>query len=228
MVSPDCLAAVDVCALRVARLTAAGIPRAGSGNGYVSDSMIQAKIGTTNDTVNEVLRRNGCGQIITHVPQIVSVKGSTISFDLARWDRALLAMLVGGIVMLDSGHNSGYRAPFLTDGPPDPVCIEVWSRAWDGSKQGVTTASTPNVSYHHYVMPFVQCSMSEFTLASGDAVFTVTGEGSENSSITADGPWNDWPAWVAGHGGFTSAFGEYDDGTIPTAACGATTLPATS
>lgn len=227
MVSPDCLAAVDVCFLRVAKLTTAGIPIPGA-DGYKSDSLIQAKIGTTNDTVNEIIRRNGCGQIITHVPQIVSVKGSTISFDLARWDRDLIWLLTGGTRLVNAGHTAGLRAPYLSDGPAPPVCIEVWSRAWDGTQQAVTSTSSPNVSWHHYVMPYVQCSIAEFTLASGDTVFTVTGEGSENRQITADGPWNDWPAWVAGQGGFTSAFGEYDDGTIPTATCGLVTVPATS
>jgi hypothetical protein len=227
MVSPDCLAAVDVCFLRVAQLTPAGVPKPGN-FGYLSDSLIQAKIGTTNDTVNEIIRRNGCGQIITHVPQQVSIKGSTISFDLSRWDRDLLWLLTGGTRLIDSGHTSGLRAPYLSDGQVLPVCIEVWSRAWDGTQQATTNTSTPNVSWHHYVQPFVRCSISEFTLANGDTVFTVTGEGSENAQITADGPWNDWPAWVAGDGGFTSSFGEYDDDSIPTAACGLQSVPATS
>lgn len=227
MTSPDCTAVVDCCALRVSQLTEAGIPRAGA-HGYYSDSAIQAKIGTTNDTVNEILRRNGCGTIITRVPPLVSVKGSTFSVDLSRWDRDLIALLAGGTVFANSGARAGYMAPKLADGPPLPCCIEVWARAWDGTQQAVTATSTPNVSYHHYVLPYVRCSVSEFTLASGDAVFTIAGEGSENANITADGPWNDWPAWIAGHGGFTAAFGEYDSGSIPTAACGLQTVPATS
>lgn len=228
MVSADCTSVVDCCAMRVALLTAAGIPLAGANHGYFTDSAIQAKIGSVDDTINEVLRRNGCGQIITYVPPQVAVKGSTFSVDLSRWDRALLQLLVGGLLMQTSGHNAGYRAPKLADGQSAPVCIELWAKAWDGTNQAVTAQSTPNVSYHHYVLPFVTCTMSEFTLANGDTVFTVTGNGAENPNITADGPWNDWPSWVAGHGGINSSFGEYDDNSIPTAACGLQTVPATS
>lgn len=228
MVSSDCLASVDLCFLRVAQLTAVGVPKPGS-FGYKTDSPETAKIGTTDDTINEVLRRNGCGKIITVVPQQVSVKGSAISFDLTKWERDLIALLCGGLAMTTGGHTAGYRAPALADGVPLPCCIEFWSKAWDGSTQAVTAQSTPNGSYHHFVMPFVQCSLSsQFTLANGDTIFTVTGTGSENPNITADGPWNDWPAYIAGHGGFTTAFGEYDDGTLPTSACGLQVVPATS
>lgn len=228
MVASDCLASVDICMMRVAQLTAVGVPRAGA-HGYKTDALETAKIGTTDDTVNEVLRRNGCGTIVTVVPQQVSVKGSALSIDLTKWERDLIALLCGGLPMVTGGHTAGYRSPFLSDGPPLPCCIEFWGKAWDGSTQAVTAQSTPNGSYHHYVLPFVQCSISsQFTLANGDTIFTVTGTGSENPNITADGPWNDWPSWVAGHGGFTSAFGEYDDGTLPVSACGLATVPTTS
>lgn len=228
MVSSDCLASVDICMMRVAGLTATGAPQAGA-HGYRTDSVEQAKIGTTDDTINEVLRRNGCGQIVTRVAQQVSVKGSSVSIDLTKWERDLIQLMVGGLAMTTSGHTGGWRAPALSDGPPNPVCIELWSKAWDGSNQAVTAISTPNGSYHVWVLPFVQCSLStQFTLANGDTIFTITGEGSENPNITADGPWNDWPAWVAGHGGFTTAFGEYDDGSLPVSACGLQTVPATS
>lgn len=228
MVSTDCLASVDICALRVAGLTATGVPRPGA-FGYYTNQVETAKIGTTNDTINQVLRRNGCGTIVTSIAQQVSVSGSQISIDLTKWERDLIQLLVGGLAMVSSGHTGAYRAPYLSDGPPNPVCIELWSKAWDTSTQAVTAISTPNGSYHHWVLPFVQCDLSsQFTLANGDTIFTITGTGSENPVITADGPWNDWPSWVAGHGGFTSSFGEYDDGTIPTAACGLQTVPATS
>src|SRR5690348_11707073 len=101
MVSTDCLASVDICMMRVASLTAGGIPRQGS-HGYITDDIESAKIGTTDDTINEVLRRNGCGQIVTRVAQRVAVKGSAFSVDLTAWHRDLIAMLVGGEVFTTS------------------------------------------------------------------------------------------------------------------------------
>lgn len=228
MVSNDDLASVDVCMLRVAGLTSTGAPQSGL-HGIKTDSLEKAQIGTTDDTVNEVLRRNGCGTIVTNIPAQVTVKGSSFSIDLTKWDRDLIKLLCGGVVLQNSSHSAGYKAPKLADGVTDPCCIELWSKAWDGSNWAVTTTSSPNGSYHHYVLPFVRCSISSaFTLANGDTVYTITGTGSENPNITVNGPWNDWPAWVVAQNGFDSAFGEYDDGTIPTAAHGLVAVPAGS
>lgn len=199
MVSPSgSLASVDICRMRVAQLTAAGVPVPGTASGWVTDVVETARIGTTNDTINESIRRNGCGTIMTRIPQIVTVKGSSFSVDLTKWERHLIKLMCGGTVFTISGVPGGYMSPAFDDGQPAPVCIELWSKGWDASAQAVTAVSTPNVSYHCWVLPMVQCSLSEFTLANGDTVFTVTGEGSENPNITADGPWNDWPAGVAG------------------------------
>lgn len=227
MVSPDCTGVVDICMMRVAGLTAAGVPKPGA-FGYKTDQIETCKIGTTDDTINEQIRRNGCGRIVSSIAAQTSVKGSAFSVDLTQWDRELIQLLVGGLVMRTGGHAAAWRAPSLDDGPPLPTCIEVFAKAWDGTVQAITAQSAGG-SWHHFVLPLVQCSLSnQFTLANGDTIFTITGVGAENPNITADGPWNDWPAYIAGHGGFTSAFGEYDDGTLPTANCGLVTVPATS
>lgn len=226
MVSTECLASVDICMLRVAGLSSTGAPQSGA-HGYITDELETAKLGTTSDTINEQIRRNGCGRITTRIPQQVSVKGSSFSVDLTKWERHLIRLLCGGTV-LTSTVSVGYKAPALDDGPANPVCIELWSKAWDGSGQAVTALSTPNASWHCWVLPFVQCSLSEFTLANGDTIFTVTGEGSENPNITINGPWNDWPGFASSQGGFNTAFGEYDSIVLPTAACGLTTVPSGS
>lgn len=228
MVSSDCLASVDICAMRVSQLTAAGKPQAGS-FGYYTTNVDSCKMGTTSDTIAKVLRRDGCGRIVTLVAAQPNVSGSAFSIDLLKWERDLISLMTGGTTFTTGGHTAGWRSSFLSDGVPLPVCIEVWSKAWDSSVQAITAQSTPLGSYHHWVMPFVYCDISsQFTLTTSDAVFTLTGSGAENPNITADGPFNDWPAYVAGKGGFTSALGEYDDKTIPTGACGLQTVPTTS
>lgn len=227
MVANQCLASVDICLMRVAGLASTGAPQSGA-HGYVTDILETAKLGTTNDEINESIRRNGCGQIVTRIPKQVSVKGSSFSVDLTKWERDLIKLFCGGTVLTSGGNSVGYKAPALADGQAPPVCVELWSKAWDGSGQAVTALSTPNASYHCWVLPFVQCSLSEFTLANGDTIFTVTGEGSENPNITVNGPWNDWPTFAAAQNGFNTAFGEFDDSSLPTATCGLTTVPSGS
>lgn len=227
MVSNDCNSSVEVCALRVAQLTSAGAPKAGL-YGYYSNSPISIKAGPTNDTQAEKIAKNGCGTTITRIPPITTIKGATFSVDLSRWDRALIWLLTGGTLFSNSSARAGIRSPYVADGEALPCCIEWWAKAYDGTAQAVTSTSTPNGSYHHYVEPMVRCAITEWTNDENIAVFTVTGEGTENPSITANGPWNDWPSWIAGTGGFTASWGEYDDGTIPTAACGLQTVPSGS
>src|SRR5213592_4628110 len=102
MVSSQCLASVDICMLRVAGLTATGAPRSG-GFGYVTDELETAKLGTTNDEINEQIRRNGCGAIVTRIPKQVSVKGSSFSVDLTKWERPLIQLFCGGTLLSSGG-----------------------------------------------------------------------------------------------------------------------------
>jgi len=219
-----CTSSVEVCALRVAQLTDAGAPQAGP-HGYYTDSPISVKAGPVNDTVAEKIARNGCGSIITRVPPVTTIKGSTFEVVLSRWERFLIHLLTGGSLLTISGQaGAGIRAPLLADGEPPPCCIEFWTKAYDGNSQAITTVSTPNASYHHFVLPNVKCSIAEWTADEGIQEYTITGEGSEGPGIGGNGPWNDWPAGAY----FTSAWNEYDDSTIPTAACGLQTVPSGS
>jgi hypothetical protein len=223
----ECTAVVDCCAIRVAQLTEAGIHKVGAW-GYISDSQIQCKIGSEFDTINEVIVKNGCGTIITRVPPVQAVKGSTFSVDLARFDRDLLWLLVGGVRFISGGNTMGWQQALLADGQPAPVCIEVWSKAWDGTSQAVTPFSTPNVAWHHFVLPFVRCSLDPLTTNLGAATVTVNGEGQENHQLQPDGPWRDWPAPITGHG-ITSAFGEFEDVALPSPIqCGLQNVPSGS
>jgi hypothetical protein len=228
MASGNQLASVDLCAMRVAQLHSDGSIKAGA-FGFVTTSITQAKIGTTNDTVNEVIRRNGCGTIVTTVAAQTLVKGSAFSVDLTVWDRELLQLMCGGTVLRKAGAASGYKSPKLLDGQSDPCCIELWSKSWNGSTQAISPASTPSASWHRWVLPEVFCYIStQFTLTTGDTIFTINGDGVENPNISADGPFSDWPAWVSGTGGINSAFGEFDDNTVPVASTALATVAAGS
>src|SRR6266571_4512509 len=120
MVSPNCTSSVDICMMRVAGLSATGAPLPGA-HGYRTDIVEQAKLGTTNDTVNEIIRRNGCGSIMTRVPQTVTIKGSTFSVDLTKWERPLIQLLVGGTLLTSSANSAGWKAPSIADGQANPV-----------------------------------------------------------------------------------------------------------
>lgn len=223
MTSNTCLTVVDACIIRVAALTTAGAPSTGALQGYVSDAQIKVTIGLELEKGAEFIQKNGCGQIIARVKELDKIKGATLSLDLGKLDRELLYLMCGGRLMTTSGVVTGYEPNGLTSADPAPFCFEVYSKAWDGSAHAVTAATSPNVAYDCFVLPFVRGVQQPFTLANGITVFTVNGDASENANLTANGPWNDWPAAVSP--GITKVYGEFLTATLPTAACGRVSVP---
>lgn len=227
MVSPDCTAVFDVCFARISQLTAAGAPKPGS-FGYVTDKQQKVTVGLTIESGTKFTQKNGCGALVAAIQEADVISGATISMDLANWERDLLHLMCGGTVFTTAGHTGGWQVPKISDAAPAPVCVELWSQAIDGSAQAVTAISTPNPAYHVFVLPFVTCTFQPFTLANGFTTFTVNGVGAENTAETANGPFNDWPSWVAGKGGITAVIGEFETATLPTAACGLAAVPSGS
>lgn len=227
MVSSECTAVFDVCFARIAQLTAAGAPRAGN-FGYITDQQQKVTIGLTIESGTKFTQKNGCGALSAAITEADKISGATISMDVAKWERQLLNLMCGGTLFSSGANPGGWQVPKIADATPNPVCIELWSKAIDGSAAAVTAISTPNAAYHVFVLPFVTCTFQPFTLANGFTTFTINGVGAENTAETADGPWNDWPSWVAGKGGITSVIGEFETATLPTAACGLASVPASS
>jgi hypothetical protein len=69
------------------------------------------------------------------------------------------------------------------------------------------------------VFPKVTFQIGQNTLEDAFASIVVNGYSSENSNITANGPFNDWPTDIAAAGGVTSSMGFFLDTAIPTASC---------
>lgn len=227
MASPDCYAVLDVCFARFSQLSIAGAPQTGAGNGYVSDNAQKVTVGLTVKKGAEFTVTNGCGAIKADIIQPDTITGATVTIDLGLMEHDLLGLLCGGTVFdtLDHAHSIGWQVPKIADTAPFPVSMEFWSKAIDGSAPAVTAASTPNAAYEVTVLPYVICTFMPFTLANGMTVYQVTGVGSENSALTANGAWNDWPAGVAGHGGITSVTGFYQTATLPSVSCGLQAVP---
>lgn len=226
--SNACFSVVDACAIRIAQLSTAGAPSTGANKGFISDAQIKVDIGLELDTGAEFIQKNGCGNICAIVKEPDKIKRSTITMDLCKFDFEMMSLLCDGTLFSSAGHGVGYEPPSVSAGDPDPVCFEVWCKAWDSAAQAIPTFTTPNAAYIHFVVPFAKFTQNPFTLANGITTFTVKGDGSENTAITANGPWNDWPSVIAGGGGITHVYGVFLDATLPTATCGFQTVPSGS
>lgn len=227
--SNACFTVVDLCAIRVSRLSAAGQAVASATGGYVSDNQVKAIIGLEIEKGAEFTQKNGCGQIITNVKEPDLIKRSTLELDLAKLDFELQWLMLGGTLFSDaSSHGIGYQSPKLSDGAPPNICFEAWAKAFDADTQSVPAFTSPLPAYLHFVLPKVQCVQKSITLENGISVPGLTGDGTSNTHISADGPFNDWPSRIAMAGGITSCYGVFEDATFPTAACGFISVPTAS
>lgn len=227
MPNPHCFASLQVCALRVARLDASGVPSAGASNGYVTDGLITLGVTTELTEGDEFEVKNGCGAICAVFKDCDRVKRLTFDMSLCHLDSELLELLAGGSVFVDGGGDAiGYQYPEVgASACPNGVALEVWTKAWDNDTQAQPTYVGGN-TYFHFVFPRTYWSPGQFTLENGILEVPLTGYGTENANITSNGPYEDWPTEIESAGGIYRVGGWFFDGTLPTAACGYTEVPA--
>ncbi len=226
---PDdhCYGSLQVCRLRVAQLTDAGAPDAGAANGYFSDALIKADLDLQVEEGTEHLLKNGCGDICQRFVDCDKVKGVTVMLELCQLDNELIGLLTGWQVFTDTatGDAIGVSAAGLADDCPAGVSLEMWTLAHDGAAQATPPSLAGAVAYWHFVIPKYRPQPAAFTLEDGFLSFPVKGPGEENPNITADGPFDDWDADIAGAGGITTSIGWFLDPVIPASSCGYINVP---
>lgn len=216
-----CFTSLQLCALRVSQLTTAGRPVVpGTNKGYVTDAAIKLQIGVVLRTGVDLEQQNGCGAVCAAFKQPDRIKRVDLGMDLCQFDAQLIALLSGGGVISSGGNAIGYQMPPATGSvDPAPICVEAWSKAWQGTQQASPTFTSPSAAYIHWVFPFVQWTHGQFTIENQLMVVPMTGAGSENRNITVNGPFDDWPAAVSAAGGMTQIGGWFLDPALPAIAC---------
>lgn len=219
LAAPACYSSIQACMLRVARLTSGGVPDPGATNGYISDALIQ--IGSTIEVEagDEFTQKNGCGALCVSFKDVDRIKRATLALELCTLDAELIELLTGASLITVGGESVGFSIP-KSDTTPGSVTVEAWSKAWDGSQQA---SDGVNALYWHWVWPSVKWQIGNHTLENGILRVPLTGIAIENDNI-GNGPWNDFPAAAD----LTAAESVFLDDTLPTAACGYSTVPAAS
>lgn len=222
----NCPEVLDLCAMRVTRLNSStGSPVPGTGNAVISAAPIKLEVKLNLDTGDDLEHKNGCGTIIASFKDRDRLKNVELAMDLTQLDATLFELMTGSQTFSSGGNPIGFQSVAVGVDGPAPVCLEAWSKAWDGGSPAIPTLTSPNAAYIHWVFPKTTWHMSDFTVEHGFVTVGVAGKGEENSRITANGPFDDWPVGVAGPGGITRCFGWFFDATLPTAVCGYTTVP---
>lgn len=224
-----CFGTLQVCAYRVTQLNSNGTAWAGAGHGLANNALIDATISPVYSDGSDIEQKNGCGQICQTYKDCDKLKAFNVTLNLCVLDAQLQQFLMGGYLFRDtagagSGDVIGYEYPALTDACNAGVALELWSKAWDGSAQATPPFASGAVVYQHWVFPKTTWRQGDTTLEDGFSVFPFTGYGVANSRISANGPYDDWPADIAMRGGVRNAGGWFFDTTLPTAACSTITV----
>lgn len=204
----DCLAQVQVCALRVGRLSSTGAPSLGASNMYVTDNLISIAITPEVEEGDEFLQKNGCGSICINYRSHDQIKRLGVELSLCTPDPELSEILSGG-TRLTNGAAVGWAIEALANQTaPNGVSLEFWTRRIDDS--GAPDATYP---YAWWTMPRVYLKPGGRTFENGPLISEFTGFAIENA-VWGNGPNNDWPVasirsiqWIP-------------TATIPTATCG--------
>ena len=177
--------------MRLARLAENGAPLVGTQNAYVTDALVQAELGLEYEDGEEIIQRNGAGQIcLTYRAPDSLTRGTISSLQICAPDPVVLAFLTGGTIIVDDeGNPAGYQAPEVGGDPnPNGVSIELWTRAIiAGAFSG----------FYWWVLPRAFVRPSGTWALSGENPLIAEFEGNLTQNANwGDGPGNDftWPS----------------------------------
>lgn len=224
-----CFGAIGFCAYRITQLNSNGTAWNGTGHGIANNQVIDGTIEPEYDEGTEATQKNGCGALCQTYKDCDKLKAFNLAINLCALDAHMMRFLMGGYTFLDTtgagvGDAIGYEFPGLTDPCGAGVCVEFWQRAWDGSAQAAPPFAGGSVVYIHWVFPKVIWKMTQLTMEDDFSVIPFEGYGTANLRISANGPYDDWPADIAMHGGIRNAGGWFFDTVLPTAACAPITV----
>lgn len=217
--SNDCAASVQICALRIARLGADGVPAPGATNLYVTDVMASLGITPVVSDGEDIEEKNGCGTAIVDYVTPGTYRRLDIELTLLVPDPELTELIAGGSVLTLAGDTVGHQFPALrTTFNENGVSLEGWSKA---ILDGQLATTKP---YWRWVLPKAnKWRIGQRELANGNVATVLTGEGYENDNWY-DGPANDW--YTLTDDDLTGPMGYVRDTGIPATACGYQTLAA--
>lgn len=210
---------VDICALRLSRLEANGVPAPGANNVIVSTDITQIAFTFEVEAGQRTTQRTGCGDICFTRETPDKVLGSNATLDLCRTDAELMELATGATLLTESGESIGWALPSPDATPPFGVGLETWSLAWDNDQQMIHPV-TGAAAYLRRVWPRIKFSLTgNPTQAEGLLIQQILGKGQANDNFH-DGPGNDIPL------GYEGAYLEFLSAAPPAATNGYATLAA--
>jgi hypothetical protein len=221
MPAPHCYGSARFSRVRLSLLDPDTLaPDLGAENGYVINSQILMNMGVVVEEGEEFTQKNGEGEVCQSLQEDSTFKRVTIRLRVCNLDPVLDSLLTGARLFEDSGVAVGAQTPAGGTAIEQPICFEGWTRATDGTGFAFPAATSPDAAYWHWVFPYAHgFTFADTELASGIHVFEYNGLGDDNTAITVNGPFNDWPDYIVAAGGVTGARGYFLDGPPPDSNC---------
>lgn len=183
-----CYQSLDICAVRASTLMSDGSkdPSVTNGSAYNLRpiSLARSPIVSTGETLEQ---RSGCGDICVSITDPDVTTGEDLTLSLCQLDLELISILTGGEVLLDgSGEVIGVEAPDPSATAP-VVEFNAWTKAYNGS----SPVASPR-TYWHWVWPYTQWNIGDWTIERGILQVSLTGRASANANL-GSGSFNDLP-----------------------------------
>ena len=214
-----CGVSFGACLLRVTRLDSNGNVIAGN-NSYVSDKLVQVTVNPNVETGNNFPVRNGCGCKIASRKFPDTFNFFDLSLQDAAFEPQLIAFMLGADTITNGSDVTGFAFPsaLACDEANPLVAFEFWAENVVGS------GLDPVYPYFHWVFPASTWTFGDNTFEEGPSQPTLNGASQTNGNW-GDGPYGDGPpdGQDISEGGVWAT-----DDDLPTAACAAAAVTATS
>jgi hypothetical protein len=187
----SCLKSLNVCAVRASILDADGSPDFSLANGSAYD-LSPITLGRTaiSTTTTGITQEDGCGRICLSIPDTTTTTGETLSLVLCQLNLELISLLTGAEVILDGSLDViGFIAPDPSAAKP-VIEFNGWSNAYSGN----APSAAPYTNYH-WVWPYTQWTIADWTLQRGILQVSVTGTATANANI-GTGTFADFPVAI--------------------------------
>lgn len=200
--------------LRATKIDPAGHPVLGASNGYQLHAVVDVGVDLDIEAGAEDTLKRGDGQICATSLEDDIIKRAKLDLNLCALDAAFISLVTGAILYADAGVPVGYEVLGPDDTPPNGTILEAWSKAWDNSVQAAPTILGA-VAYWHWVFPAFKGTMGKVVLDTKHNAVPVSGTSGMNANATVNGPYDDWPSYIATAGGVTRPYGVFLDTHLP-------------
>lgn len=187
-----CLGSARVCALRVTRLDSTCQIVKGANNAVASTAIVRLVSSPQYETGDEFIQKNGCGDICLYVKNADKLKRMNLTMELCTRDMQMLEMLTGASLYTDAGSVIGLSRRGVGETDPDPVSLELWTKAIPTGTSGAC-AAVGAAQWWRWVYPRATFTLGDVTHENGIGLVSLTGFADPNP-YWVNGPFNDWPA----------------------------------